>query len=71
MTVDELLDLEDQEQLDYLNNFISEGKSEAEVYESLSTTKQEMAKVGFFFVGGKFLLKPTRGYAKTKPTKLG
>ena len=33
--------------------------------------RQDMARLGFFVVGGKFMIKPTRGYAKTKPTKLG
>lgn len=71
MTIDELLSLGDQEQLDYLNDLLAAGKSEEDVYENLSTNKREMAKVGFFFLDGSFLLKPTRGYAKTKPTNLG
>jgi hypothetical protein len=71
MTVDELLALEDEEQLEYLNNLIAAGKSEEEVYAELSTSKRDMAKVGFFFLNNVFLLKPTRGYAKTRPTKLG
>lgn len=71
MILDELLDLDDQEQVNYLNDLISAGKTEQEAYADLSTDKREMAKVGFFFLNGTFMLKPTRGYAKTKPTKLG
>ena len=71
MTIDELLELEDEEQAAYLNARVDEGKSADEVYEGLGTTRMDMARYGFFFVGGRFMLKPTRGYARTKPTKLG
>ena len=71
MTIDELLDLEDDEQIAYLNGQLAEGRSVDEIYEGLQTTKVDMARYGFFVVGGTFMLKPTRGYARTKPTKLG
>lgn len=71
MVIDELLELEDEAQVDYLNSRIDEGKTIEEIYEGLETTKVDMTRYGFFFVGGRFLLKPTRGYARTKPTKLG
>lgn len=71
MTIDELLDLEDSAQLEYLNGQLEAGKSVEEVCADLATTRMDMARVGFFVVKGKFMLKPTRGYARTKPTKLG
>lgn len=71
MLIDELLELEDEEQVSYLNEQVDKGLSVEEIYESLSTTRVDMARYGFFFVSGRFMLKPTRGYARTKPTKLG
>ena len=71
MTVDELLELSDDDQKEYLNGQIAAGKTAEEVYADLQTCASDMARLGFFVVGGKFMIKPTRGYAKTKPTKLG
>lgn len=71
MNIDELLELDDNAQAEYLNSQVGEGKTVDEIYAGLSTTRGDMARYGFFFVSGRFLLKPTRGYARTKPTKLG
>lgn len=71
MTIDELLEMEDGEQLSYLNGLIDAGKSIEEICADLATTRMDLARVGFFVVKGRFMLKPTRGYARTKPTKLG
>lgn len=71
MTVDELLELDDDAQIAYLNDQLDAGKTVEEVCSDLATTRMDMARVGFFVVKGRFMLKPTRGYARTKPTKLG
>lgn len=71
MTVDELLELEDDAQLAYLNGLLDEGKTVEDVCAALGTTRMDLARVGFFVVKNRFMLKPTRGYARTKPTKLG
>ena len=71
MTVDELLELDDAAQLAYLNGQLDEGKSIEDVCADLATTRMDLARVGFFVVKDRFMLKPTRGYARTKPTKLG
>lgn len=71
MTIDELLELDDDAQIEYLNGQLDEGKSVDEICADLSTTRMDMARVGFFVVKNRFMLKPTRGYARTKPTKLG
>lgn len=70
MTVDELLELSDDDQKAYLNGQIAAGKTAEEVYADLQTCASDMARLGLRR-GGKFMIKPTRGYAKTKPTKLG
>ena len=71
MTVDELLELDDDAQIAYLNDQLDAGKTVEEVCSDLATPRMDMARVGFFVVKGRFMLKPTRGYARTKPTKLG
>ena len=63
MTVDELLELSDDDQKAYLNGQIAAGKTAEEVYADLQTCASDMARLGFFVVGGKFMIKPTRGYA--------
>lgn len=71
MKIDDLLDLTDKEQKDYLNGQLSEGKTPEEIYVDLGSDKKEMALLGYFFVSGQFMIKPTRGYARNKPTNLG
>lgn len=71
MTIDELMELSDEEQKDYLNGQLAEGKTPEEIYADLGTTKLDMGRLGFFTVGKSFMIKPTRGYARTKPTNLG
>ncbi len=71
MTIDELLELSDAEQKEFLNARLSEGKTPEEIYEALGSDKREMALLGYFYVKGEFMIKPTRGYARTKPTDLG
>ena len=71
MTVDELLELDDEAQLAYLNGQLDEGKTVEEICAELGTARMDLARVGFFVVDGRFMLKPPRGYARTKPTKLG
>ena len=56
MTIDELLELDDDAQIEYLNGQLDDGKSVDEICADLSN---------------RIMLKPTRGYARTKPTKLG
>ena len=54
-----------------MNACLSEGKTPEEIYEALGSDKREMALLGYFYVKGEFMIKPTRGYARTKPTDLG
>lgn len=52
MTVDELLELSDDDQKAYLNGQIAAGKTAEEVYADLQTCASDMARLGFFVVAG-------------------
>ena len=56
MTIDELLELDDDAQIEYLNGQLDDGKSVDEICADLSTTRMDMARVGFFVVKNRFML---------------
>ena len=66
MTFEELLQLDDKVQLEYLNSALDGAKSAEDIYVELGTDKAQMGKFGFFLVGKKFMVKPMRGYQTTK-----
>lgn len=50
------------EKFNFLNSELAIGKTVNEIRAALNITKEDLAKQGFYFVDGKFLRKPVRGY---------
>ena len=66
MTKQEFLNLNDEEKLKFLNSEAAAGKEFAKISEELSLTKAELGRIGFYWVGNKFMGKPMKGYGTTK-----
>lgn len=62
----EFLDLDAKAQLEFLNGRLESGASMEELCEELDLTKVEFGKHGLYYVNGKFMVKPHRGFQTTK-----
>lgn len=66
MDKDKFLELELEEQVDYLNKLCEEGKDLEEITGIIDIDKRELGKYGLYYVKGKFMGKPMRGYQTSK-----
>ena len=64
MTIDELLELSDAEQKEFLNACLSEGKTPEGLDEARGSDPGEMALLGSCSGPGECRRQPTRGYAR-------
>ncbi|NLM21374.1 MAG: hypothetical protein GX207_06450 [Peptococcaceae bacterium] len=65
MTKEEFLKLDDAGKLSFLNSEAAT-KDFAQISAEIGMTKAELGKIGFYYVGNKFLLKPMKGYGTTE-----
>mgnify|MGYP000848400577 FL=1 len=65
MTKEEFLKLDDAGKLSFLNSEAAT-KDFAQISAEIGMTKAELGKMGLYYVGKKFLLKPMKGYATTE-----
>lgn len=66
MKDEKFLSLDDNGQLQYLNEQAATGKGYGEICAGIGLTKEELGKIGFYFVKDKFMKKPMKGYGTTK-----
>lgn len=60
------LDLDANAQLELLNGKLEAGASIEDLCAELDLTKVEFGKHGLYYVNGKFMVKPHRGFQTTK-----
>jgi hypothetical protein len=67
MKKQEFLNLNEDEKFKFLNEEAAKGKNLVQITSELGITKEELGnKMGFYFVGNKFMRKPMKGYQTTK-----
>lgn len=66
MNKDQFLDLELTEQVAYLNGQLDEGKEFDDILATLELDKRSIGAYGLYFVKGKVMGKPMRGYQTNK-----
>lgn len=66
MDKQEFLGLDAKEQLAQLNGQLEAGQTIDDLCAQFDMTKTEFGKHGLYFVNGKFLVKPHRGFQTTK-----
>ena len=66
MKKQEFLALDDGSQFKYLNDAAATGKNYSEICQDLGMTKEELGKLGYYFVKDKWMRKPMKGYQTTK-----
>lgn len=66
MEKQEFLKMNDDEKFTFLNSEAAAGKSFAQIQAELSITKEELGRIGFYYVGNKFMRKPMKGYRTTQ-----
>ncbi|HHV64664.1 MAG TPA: hypothetical protein GXX46_06285 [Peptococcaceae bacterium] len=66
MDREEFLKLSDDEKFNFLNAEASAGKSFNQIQSDLGVYKEELARIGFYYVGNKFMRKPMKGYRTTQ-----
>ena len=66
MNRQEFLSLDDNAKFEYLNAEAAKGKNISQISSEIGVPKEELAhKMGFYFVGNKFMRKPMKGYQTT------
>ena len=66
MNKDKFIELDLEEQVDYPNKLCEEGKDLEEITGMIGIDKRELGKYGLYYVKGKFMGKPMRGYQTSK-----
>lgn len=64
MNRQDFLKLNDNDQFNFLNAEAESGKNMNQILAETGLDKAELAKLGYYYVGNKFLKKPMRGYGK-------
>ncbi|UWG98218.1 hypothetical protein LPY66_05290 [Dehalobacter sp. DCM] len=62
----EFLALDDDSKLNYLNEEAAKGLSYGDICVGIGMTKEELGKIGYYFVRNKFMKKPMKGYGTTE-----
>ena len=62
----EFLNLSDDERFNFLNSEVAAWKSFSQIQNDLGINKEELARIGFYYVGNKFMCKPMKGYRTTQ-----
>lgn len=58
--------LDDDSRFNFLNSELAAGKSLDSILSEIELTKQDLFKQGFYYVDGKMMRKPIKGYRTSK-----
>ncbi len=66
MNKEEYWNLNDDAKFEYLNQALAAGKKLDDLLGELELSKQDLFKQGFYYVDGKMMRKPVKGYRTSK-----